>query len=430
MNVLVVGSGGREHALAWKLAQSPSMEKIYAAPGNPGIAALDKGECLAIGVNDFEGLREAIAAHGVTLVIVGPEDPLAAGIVDELAMPDCLVFGPSAGAARLEGSKAFAKEFMAKYKIPTAQFARFNSADAALVYVREQGAPIVIKADGLAAGKGVTVCKTVAEAEAAIRTIMVDKAFGAAGEEVVIEECLVGEEASILAFCDGKTVIPMASSQDHKPAYDNDEGPNTGGMGAYSPAPVVNDAQMADIHASILQPVVDGMAAEGTPYTGILYAGLMMTQDGPKVIEFNVRFGDPETQVVLPRMKNDIVPVFEACCRGTLDQIDLAYDPAACVTVVMASGGYPGSYAKGIEITGIAEAEAGGAMVFHAGTKTEGGSLRTNGGRVLNVTAKGATIPEAIENAYAAVGKINFKDAHYRNDIGKKALKHLHPGIA
>ena len=417
---------GREHALAWKIAQSPLAGKVYCAPGNPGMATLDKGECVPIGVNDFAAIREFIEAHDVGLTVVGPEDPLVNGVVDTLQASGHAVFGPVAAAARLEGSKAFAKAFMKKYGIPTAAYAEFDNAEEAIEYVREHGAPIVIKADGLAAGKGVTVARNLETAETAIREDMLDQVFGDAGAKVVIEECLFGEEASILAFCDGKRAIPMVSSQDHKPAYDGDEGPNTGGMGAYSPAPVVTDAMQEIICAEILDPVIRGMAAEGTPYTGILYAGLMITEEGPRVIEFNVRFGDPETQVVLPRMLSDIVPVFQACCEGTLDRQHIVYSDAPCVTVVMASGGYPKAYEKGKVITGLDDAEAlSGVSLFHAGTRQEGEHIVTNGGRVLNVTATGATLPETIDQAYKAVSKVHFEDAHFRTDIGQKALKHL-----
>ncbi|MFP4501157.1 MAG: phosphoribosylamine--glycine ligase [Candidatus Hydrogenedentota bacterium] len=429
MHVLVVGGGGREHALAWKIAQSPEVQAVFAAPGNPGIARMPKGRCAAVGVNDFEGIEALIREEKIALTVIGPEDPLCNGMADRLSAKGHTVFGPGAGAARLEGSKAFAKDFMARHHIPTAAYAAFEQAGAALDYVHAQGLPIVVKADGLAAGKGVTVCHTVAEAHEAINRCMVDKAFGDAGSRVIIEECLTGEEASILAFCDGTRAIPMVTSQDHKPVYDGDAGPNTGGMGAYSPAPVVTDALQARIEQEVLAPVVAGMAAEGTPYRGILYAGLMITDAGPKVIEFNVRFGDPETQVVLPRMTSEIVPIFMACACGGLKQAAIAYDDGACVTVVMASGGYPGSYEKGKVITGIEEAEADkGVMVFHAGTRLDGDVLRTNGGRVLNVTAAADTVPEAIGKAYAAVEKIHFDNAHYRTDIGRKALDRLGMG--
>jgi phosphoribosylamine---glycine ligase len=426
MNILLIGSGGREHALAWKMAQSPLAEKIYCAPGNPGIASLEKGACVSIAVKDFEALNAFIREKNIGLTVVGPEDPLAAGAAEALASENNRVFGPVPEAARLEASKTFAKAFMARHNIPTAGWRDFDNADDAVAYIHAQGAPLVVKADGLAAGKGVTVAHDIKTAEEAVRAAMLDGAFGDAGAKVVIEECLIGEEASILAFCDGKTVVPMVTSQDHKPVYDNDAGPNTGGMGAYSPAPVVTPELETRIRAEILEPCLRGMAEEGAPYTGILYAGLMITEAGPEVIEFNVRFGDPETQVVLPRMKSDIVPVFLACCEGALDRQVIEYDERPCVTIVMASGGYPGSYEKGKEITGIEEAESEeGVMVFQAGTRIENGRLFTNGGRVLNVTATAGDLPAAIEKAYAAVGKIHFDQAHYRNDIGQKALKRL-----
>ncbi len=424
MKVLVIGSGGREHALVWKIVQSPLVDKVYCAPGNPGIQAL--AECVAIGVNEMERLAAFAADTAVDLTVVGPEDPLANGIADLFSARGLAVFGPSAAAARLEGSKAFAKDAMGRYGIPTAEYAEFDQADEALDYVRAKGAPIVIKADGLAAGKGVTVARTVEEAEKAVREAMVERIFGGAGATVVIEECLVGEEASILAFSDGKTIVPMVPSQDHKPVFDGDEGPNTGGMGAYSPAPVVSPGLLAEIQRTVLEPCIRGMAKDGCPYRGVLYAGLMITEAGPKVIEFNVRFGDPETQVVLPRMRTDVVPVFQACCEGRLDSVPIEWDSGACVTVVMASGGYPKDYAKGKVIKGIAEAEAeAGVVVFHAGTRRDGGNLLTNGGRVLNVTAQDDTIASAIDKAYRAVKKIHFEGAHHRTDIGGKALGRL-----
>ncbi len=424
MKVLVIGGGGREHALCWKIAQSPLVEEVYCAPGNPGIARC--ATCVDLSVDDLDGLAQFAADQSIGLTVVGPEAPLAAGIVDRFQAAGLRAFGPSQKAAELEASKAFAKAVMSEANIPTAEYARFEDADAALAYVRERGAPIVIKADGLAAGKGVTVARSLAEAETAIRHMMTEKVFGDAGNAVIVEECLEGEEASILAFCDGRTVVPMVASQDHKPAFDGDTGPNTGGMGAYSPAPVIDAAGMALIERTVLQPCVDAMAARGTPYVGVLYAGLMMTAGGPKVIEFNCRFGDPETQVVLPRMQGDIVPVFEACCDGTLDAAATAWDAGACVSVVMASGGYPGSYEKGVAIEGIDAAEAlEGVTVFHAGTKASNGAIVTSGGRVLNVTARGEDVADAIARAYEAVKLIHFDGAHYRTDIGGKALERL-----
>ena len=424
MNVLVVGGGGREHALVWKIARSPLVEKLYCAPGNPGIAA--HAECVDIGVMDFDALIDFAREHDIGLTVVGPEDPLAAGIVDRFEKAGLKAFGPNAKAARLEASKAFAKELMARYDIPTAAYGEFTDAEAAIDYVHAQSAPIVVKADGLAAGKGVTVARDVDSAVAAIKDAMVDGAFGPAGEKVVIEEFLEGEEASIFAFSDGKTILPLATSQDHKPLLDADEGPNTGGMGAYSPAPVVSAELYPEIEATVLRPCVEGLAREGCPYKGLLYAGLMIAESGPKVVEFNCRFGDPETQVVLPRMKSDIVPYLMACIDGTLEGMDVEWEDGACVAVVMASGGYPGAYEKGKVITGIEAAErVAGVQVFHAGTKTEDGARVTNGGRVLGITANGDSIESAIEKAYSAVREIAFDGAHYRNDIGQKALRRL-----
>lgn len=426
MNVLVIGSGGREHALAWKIAQSPLVDKVYGAPGNPGIERLEKGICVNVPSDNFEMLTAYVEAQNITLTVVGPEAPLAKGITDAFEAGGRCVFGPSMRAARLEASKSFAKDFMARHNIPTADYAIFEAADDAVAYTHEIGAPVVVKADGLAAGKGVIVARSLEQAEAAIRDIMERRVFGDAGDRVVIEECLVGEEASILAFCDGKVVRPMASSQDHKPALDNDEGPNTGGMGAYSPAPVVTDKIMEQITRDILEPCVRGMAAEGAPYKGILYAGLMITDKGPRVIEFNVRFGDPEIQAILPRMETDIVPVLMACCEGRLDQHALEYSDWPCVTVVMASGGYPGAYEKGKVIRGVDTAEAlGNVVVFFAGVKEHRDDLVTAGGRVLNVTAAAPTLADAVEKAYGAVGRIHFEGAHYRTDIARKALLRL-----
>jgi len=424
MNVLVIGSGGREHALAWKIAQSPLVEKVYGAPGNPGIDNLEKGICVSVAADDFDMLAAYIDAQNIGLTVVGPEDPLAKGVVDALSAQGMRVFGPTAAAAQLEASKSFAKDFMTRHTIPTADYGVFDDADEAVAYLRKVGAPVVIKADGLAAGKGVTVAGDLPQAEAAVRAAMENHVFGDAGNRVVIEERLVGEEASILAFCDGTTFMPLASSQDHKPAYDNDKGPNTGGMGAYSPAPVVTKPVMEQISRDILAPCVAGMAKEGMPYKGILYAGLIVTDDGPKVIEFNARFGDPETQAILPRMTTDIVPLFLACCDGKLEQQKIEYSDWPCVTVVMASGGYPGAYKKGMPIEGIDAAEAlGDVVVFQAGVKQERGDLYTAGGRVLNVTAMAPDLPAAIEKAYEAVRRIHFDGAHYRTDIGEKALR-------
>lgn len=424
MKVLVIGSGGREHALTWKITQSPLVDQVFCAPGNPGMASI--ATCVDIGVGDFDALLSFAQENQIELTVVGPEDPLADGIVDIFQEAGLRAFGPNKAAAQLEGSKAFAKQVMERHGIPTAKYAEFDNAEDAEAYVRDQGAPIVIKADGLAAGKGVTVAQTVDEALEAIRHAMVDNVFGDAGARVIVEECMFGEEASIFALSDGEHLIALASSQDHKPAYDGDTGPNTGGMGAYSPAPVVTDELFEEIRHSVLEACIHGMKADGIPYQGVLYAGLMMTQTGPRVVEFNCRFGDPETQVVLPRMKSDIVPLMIACCDGTLAEQELEWEDRECVTVVMASGGYPGSYDKGKAITGVDDAEAAeSCMVFHAGTKALDGKLLTNGGRVLGVTAFGQTIAEAIDAAYEGVSKIHFDDAFHRNDIGKKALDRL-----
>ena len=421
MNVLVIGAGGREHALTWKIAQSPLVAKIFCAPGNPGMAHW--AECIDLAVGDIDGLLAFAAEQSIALTVVGPEDPLAAGIVDRFAAAGLKAFGPQADAARLEASKVFAKEFMLRHGIPTAEYREFTDADEAIAYVKEMGAPIVVKADGLAAGKGVTVAQDIDSAVLAIEEAMREKVFGDAGARIVIEECLIGEEASIFALSDGKTILPLVSSQDHKPAYDGDTGPNTGGMGAYSPAPVVTDAIFEQIMGSVIRPCIEGMHAEGNPYSGVLYAGLMITDAGPKVIEFNCRFGDPETQVVLPRMKTDLVPLLMGCCDGTLDGMEVTWNEGACLSVVMASGGYPKAYEKGKAISGIPEAEANeDVIVFHAGTKQVDNELRTNGGRVLNVTALGTDIESAINLAYEAVEKIHFDGAHFRNDIGAKAL--------
>jgi len=421
MKIFVIGGGGREHALAWKIAQSPLVTELYCAPGNPGIA--QHAECIDIPVTNLDALLTFAVEKNIDLTVVGPEDPLSRGIVDLFEGKALKVFGPSKAAAQLEASKAFAKHIMDKYAIPTAKHETFTDAESAIAYVHEQGAPIVVKADGLAAGKGVVVAQTVDEAIDAIRAMMSDKVFGDAGSRVVIEECLIGEEASILAFCDGTTVVPMIPSQDHKAVNDGDTGPNTGGMGAYAPAPVVPKDMLPEITRTVLQPCIDGMAKEGAPYKGVLYAGLMITAQGPKVIEFNCRFGDPETQVVLPLLTSDIVPIFHACCDGTLRETKIEWSNDACVSVVMASGGYPGTFEKGIPITGIGVAETNEAVkVFHAGTKQSGGDVVTNGGRVLNVTAIGPDIRGAVVSAYDAVSHIRFNRAHYRIDIGKKAL--------
>ncbi|ADD68537.1 phosphoribosylamine/glycine ligase [Denitrovibrio acetiphilus DSM 12809] len=426
MKILVIGGGGREHALCWKIAQSPLVAKIYAAPGNGGTDLEDKTINIDIKATDIEKLVEFAKTEKIDLTVVGPEDPLAMGIVNAFEKEGLRAFGPNADAAQLEASKAFAKEIMIDAGIPTAAYGEFTDLAAAKAYVEKHGAPIVVKADGLAAGKGVTVAKTSEEAIAALEEIFVDNAFGEAGSKVVIEEFLDGEEASYLAFTDGITVLPMVSSQDHKPAYDNDTGPNTGGMGAYSPAPVVTDELFNFATENIAYPLIRTMSDKGITFKGIIYAGLMVTKNGVKVLEFNARFGDPETQPVLSRLKSDIVPVFLACTDQTLDKVEIEWDENPTVCVVMASGGYPKSYEKGYEITGIADADKlEGVKVFHAGTETKNGKTVNTGGRVLGVTACGKGLEQTIGLAYDAVEKINWKDVHYRKDIGAKALKRM-----
>jgi len=424
MKILVVGGGGREHALVWKIAQSPLVEKIYCAPGNAGTAAL--AENVAIPADEVRGLLKFARTEGIDLTVVGPEAPLVAGIADRFEAEGLAVFGPSARAAELEGSKVFAKNIMRKHKIPTAAYDVFDTVDAAEEHLRKAEFPLVIKADGLAAGKGVIVCQTREEGLKAIDTIMKLRAFGDAGNHIVVEECLIGEEASILALTDGSTIVPLPSSQDHKAVFDRDRGPNTGGMGAYSPAPVITEAQYDRIERDVLVRIVHGMNADERPYKGVVYAGVMMTDDGPRVLEFNVRFGDPETQPILFRLKSDIVPVLMAVATGGLEDVELDWDPRPTVCVVMASGGYPGPYEKGKVITGLdAAAQVEDAMVFHAGTALKEGKVVTSGGRVLGVTARGDDVPAAIARAYETVAKIDFPGAHYRKDIGAKAAKHL-----
>jgi phosphoribosylamine--glycine ligase len=421
MKVLVVGGGGREHALVWKIVQSPKVSKVYCAPGNAGIS--EQATLVPLQASDLNGLLEFALKEKIDLTVVGPEDPLTRGIVDLFESKGLLIFGANAKAAEIEGSKAFAKEMMKKYRIPTAFYEIFDNRNEAVTYIRNQGAPIVVKADGLAAGKGVIVCKTVEEAIHSVDQIMVEKVFGGAGNRVVVEEYLVGEEASYIAFTDGKTILPLASSQDHKAILDSDQGPNTGGMGAYSPAPVVTDEVHEKIIEKILRPIIYGMGEEGRPYRGVLYAGLMIHEGHPKVLEFNARFGDPETQPVLMRMKGDIVPILEACMQGTLSRHKIEWDNRASVCVVMASKGYPGSYEKGKVIEGLKEvSRMGGVSVFHAGTTLKDGQVITNGGRVLGVTGLGEDIPRAIERTYQAVKKISWEGVYYRTDIGQKAL--------
>jgi len=421
MKVLVVGGGGREHSLVWKIAQSPKVKKIYAAPGNAGISRL--AECIPIQPTQIDNLVDFAERYEIDLTVVGPEAPLVAGIVDRFQTRGLRIFGPSKQAARLEGSKAFAKELMREYGIPTAQFRVFNSPTKAISYIREKGAPIVVKADGLAAGKGSIVAMTEEEASEAVEKILVKRAFGEAGEKVVIEEYLQGEEASVLALTDGETIVPLVPSQDHKRALDGDQGPNTGGMGAYAPAPVITEKLMQQITREILQPTVKAMADRGVIYKGVLYAGLIMTAEGPKVLEFNCRFGDPETQAQLPLMKTDLVDLLLAICNRKLKDVPIQEEKKAAVCVVMASEGYPGAYEKGQEITGLKQAEEmEGVVVFHAGTKLERRKVVTNGGRVLGVTAVGDDISAAVSRAYQAVEKIKFHGAHYRRDIAFRAL--------
>ncbi len=420
MDILLIGGGGREHALAWKMMQSPLAGKLYWAPGNPGMP-----QAIAVKEDTPEALADFAEAHGIGLTMVGPEAMLCQGIVDVFRARGLRIVGPDRKAAQLEGSKAFAKEFMARHGLPTGQAAVFTELAPALDYLKAHGAPIVVKADGLAAGKGVVVAATVEEAEKALRDCF-DGAFGAAGARVLLEECLVGEEASILAFCDGRTIVPLASSQDHKRALDGDQGPNTGGMGAYSPAPVVTDSLMRTIDERILQPFLKGVQADGLYFRGVIYAGIMVTAEGPKLLEFNVRFGDPETQAVLMRLDSDLVEALCAVADGELAKVTLRWSAEPAVCVVMASNGYPGKYPKGFPISGLAEAAATGAVVFHAGTKADGnGGIVTAGGRVLGVTAKGADLRQAVDNAYRAVKCIHWEGVQYRNDIAHKAFAHL-----
>ncbi len=424
MRILLIGGGGREHALAWKLAQSPKVEKIFAVPGNPGIGQIKKCSCVTLKINDLESLADYAEEESIDLTVVGPEASLVAGIADVFKRRGLPVFGPSKAAARLEGSKAFAKEIMAKYGIPTAFFKICGDIETAKAYIKEKGAPIVVKADGLAAGKGVVVAMTEKEALDAIDEIMGDQKFGEAGASVVIEEYMEGEEASLLAFTDGKTVIPMIAAQDHKRVFDGDEGPNTGGMGAYAPAPVMTSILRAKATEQILKPVVAAMAEEGTPYQGCLYAGLMIKGSDIKVVEFNCRFGDPETQVILPLLKSDLAGIMLGCATGSLDRMDVKWWNQCAVCVVMASGGYPGSYETGKEIKGLKEAgNMKDAVVFHAGTMEKDGKILTAGGRVLGVTATGDSILIARDLAYDAVRKITFNKSFYRKDIAWRALK-------
>ena len=420
MNILLIGSGGREHALAWKISQSPMLDKLFAIPGNPGIKAL--AECITdISTGDNAAIVRFAQEKKAELVVVGPEAPLTSGLVDDLAAAGIKAFGPTKKAAALEGSKSFAKNIMEKYGIPTAKYRVFSEAAAAKDYIRQEGAPIVIKADGLAAGKGVIVAMTQEEALAAIDTIMVSDAFGGAGNQVVIEEFMEGEEASLLAFTDGETIKAMVSSQDHKRAYDGDQGPNTGGMGTYAPAPVMTPEVRQKAEETILRPIIAAMKEEGIPYSGCLYAGLMIKSGVPKVVEFNARFGDPETQVILPLLKSDLVPIMLACADGTLADQTIEWLDEAAVCVILASGGYPASYEKGFPITGLENAND--ALIFHAGTAEKCGQLITAGGRVLGMTAVAGSIAAARQKAYDQVSKVHFANMHYRKDIANRGLR-------
>ena len=422
MNVLLIGSGGREHAIAWKLAQSKDLTKLYIAPGNPGTAQC--GQNIPVASVHTDELLDFARQNDVGLVVVGPEDPLAAGLVDAFEAAGIKAFGPSAGAAQLEADKAFAKQLMRSSSVTTAEGRTFDRFSDAKAYIASRDEAVVVKAAGLAKGKGVFVCDDPSDGILAAEKIMCDKIFGPAGDIIIVEDKLLGEEASILAFVDGRNIYVMESSQDHKPIGDGDTGPNTGGMGAYSPAPVVTEDMMNHITREILVPVVDGMNRNGTPYKGVLYAGLMITGGGPRVLEFNVRFGDPETQPILARLKSDLLEVLLAVCDGTLDRITLEWDQRPAVCVVMASGGYPGDYQKGKKILGLQEAQQlEDVIVFHAGTKDMDGDIVTNGGRVLGVTALGQTIRDAKERAYRAVDKIKFDGAYCRRDIADKAIK-------
>src|SRR6516164_5826663 len=420
MNILILGSGGREHALAWKIAASPLVERLYCAPGNAGIAK--ECEVVMLDPADHSAVIAFSKDNAIDLVVVGPESPLCAGIVDDLGSAGIKAFGPSKAAARLEGSKGFTKDLCRANGIPTAAYERFDSAAPAKAYVRDQGRPIVVKADGLAAGKGVVVAQSITQAEAAI-DMMLGGALGGAGTEIVVEELLEGEEASFFALCDGEHAIPLAAAQDHKRAYDGDEGPNTGGMGAYSPAPVLTEEHARRAMQEIVLPTLRAMKRLGTPYKGVLYAGLMITAAGPKLIEYNVRFGDPECQVLMLRLMSDLVPALIAGCDGVLANFDLRWYPHAALTVVMAARGYPGSYAKGSIIEGLdAAAQVDGVEIFHAGTLAQAGRILANGGRVLDVSAVGKTIAEAQARAYAAIDHIRWRDGFYRRDIGWRAI--------
>jgi phosphoribosylamine--glycine ligase len=426
MKVLIIGGGGREHALAWKAAQSPRVEKVFVAPGNAGTALEAELDNVDIGAEDIDALLEFAEQQRIELTIVGPEAPLVAGVVDRFQAAGLRIFGPSAAAAELEGSKAFSKDFLARHRIPTAAYGSFTDLDQAIAYIRAQGAPIVVKADGLAAGKGVILAENEQQAIDACRDMLAGNAFGAAGHRVVIEEFLSGEEASFIVMVDGEHVLPLATSQDHKARDDGDTGPNTGGMGAYSPAPVVTEALHRRIMDEVILPTVRGMAADGKPYTGFLYAGLMIGADGaPRVLEYNVRFGDPETQPIMLRLRSDLVELCEAALDRRLDQVRAEWDPRVSLGVVLAAGGYPDSYARGDVISGLDAVQAEGIKVFHAGTQLQGDAVVTSGGRVLCVCALGDDVAAAQQRAYAAVEKINWNGVYYRRDIGHRAIARM-----
>ena len=419
MRVLVIGSGGREHALVWKIKQSPKVEKIFCAPGNAGTSEF--ADNIPIAADDIEGLLQFAMKKEIGLTVVGPEQPLVMGIVDRFEVKGLRIFGPSASAAELEGSKSFSKDIMQKYGLPTAEYKIFTSAESATKYIQAKNCPLVVKANGLAAGKGVLLCRSSREALVAVDTIMRQRLFGEAGDQIVVEEFLEGQEISVLAFSDGQTVLLMDSAQDHKAVYDGDIGPNTGGMGAYSPAPVFTELMRQKVRDKIMLPMVRAMQQEGRTYKGILYAGLMLTKTGPQILEFNARFGDPETQPLMVRMETDIIPLFEACIDGTLGQCQVNWKNKSSVCVVMTAEGYPGAYQKGEIISGLKNANSTPeVVVFHAGTKEQDGKVLTNGGRVLGVTATGANTESAIQRAYDAVGKVNWRGVHYRKDIGSR----------
>ncbi len=422
LKILVVGGGGREHALVWKLSQSPWAEKIYCAPGNGGICQI--AQCVAIEADDIDGLLRFAKGEKIDFTVVGPEVPLAAGIVDVFRKHRLAIFGPSQKAAMLEASKAFAKRFMKKYAIPTAAFQVFTQANKAQAYLKKVSYPVVVKADGLAAGKGVIIAKNRAEASKAVSQIMTKKVFGRAGARVVIEECLSGTEVSVLVLTDGKNLLVLPSAQDHKRIFDNDAGPNTGGMGAYCPTPLLDEAMLARVKAEILEPTVRAMRKEGRAFKGVLYAGLMLTAQGPKVLEFNVRFGDPETQVILPSIANDLLELLWACAKGDLSGAQIRHVDSAAVCVMLSAEGYPGDYKKGEPILGLEQAQMiPGVTVFHSGTRRENGMVKTSGGRVVGVTALGATLREAVSRAYQAADLVSFRGAHCRRDIAKRALE-------